>query len=198
MASSCAYLRTGHVSTCSVGCNDIECLRPRFWETLTNDIDNSFKGSEDATKYFWILFSQVLIQHHTQVSHQLFLFKQYHHTGHELVSRNNISEFKNCNYNSQVHEYIVSGSSPLGMFSWPLLCEKLGRLPVDGLWPICCWDATALYRRSEASKVWLSCPERLPLCQTHSAWLNPGDTKKIVTVRPLTEHDTPNKACNSG
>ena len=36
------------------------------------------QGSKDTAQYFWVLFSQVLIQHHTQVTHKLLLLtKKY-------------------------------------------------------------------------------------------------------------------------
>ena len=35
----------------------------------TNDIDDRFKGSQDATQYFWVFFTEVLVQHHTQMTH---------------------------------------------------------------------------------------------------------------------------------
>ena len=41
----------------------------------TDDIDDGLQGSQDATQHLGILFSQVLVQHYSQVTHQLLLQK---------------------------------------------------------------------------------------------------------------------------
>lgn len=41
--------------------------------TLTDDVDDGLEGPQDAAQDFGVLLSQVLVQHHAQVTHQLLL-----------------------------------------------------------------------------------------------------------------------------